>query len=485
MSATASAASPTVITPRGEFPGWLPPVFVKELRQGLHTRGFVGAFIIFQIVMVLMMIGSITGLPNATPAARAASMSSTNAMFWGVLAVILLAVTPGRALAGLKSEIDTRTLDLLVLTRLTAWRVVLGKWASLVSQAVLLVIAMLPYGIVRYFAGSVDLARDAITVVALLGISAVLTAASLWASGLPKIAGILIGIFVVYLQGLGGMRLFTSSTILTRFDPGVAGWWLIVLDAAVIMLYFLVAAVRRIAPPAENHAPLARLLAVLCLIPVPLAASVGRLPVARSQFFFAMAFGALVCAVELSMARRAMQVQWRAFAQRGRMGRLAAHFLLPGSAGAINYLTLFALATLAVIHTPGLFTDLEQVRVSWLVMLGFGGLLFPVAILSFRKPGGRAAAQYGLLLAALTIPGVLYIAMSGLRVRPILSDLLAVMPVTDFWIILPGLREPSDWVIWAEVAMVVATFIIVRLKSREYWNQIRAYDQAGDSETSE
>ena len=65
-----------------------------------------------------------------------------NGVFWFIVGLQLLLVTPARAFGGLRTEIDSRSLDLLVLTRLTAWRIVLGKWTSLMVQALLLVIAL-------------------------------------------------------------------------------------------------------------------------------------------------------------------------------------------------------------------------------------------------------------------------------------------------------------------------------------------------------
>ena len=39
-----------------DFPDWFGPMLVKELRQGLKTRGFVFSFIGLQTVLVLVLI---------------------------------------------------------------------------------------------------------------------------------------------------------------------------------------------------------------------------------------------------------------------------------------------------------------------------------------------------------------------------------------------------------------------------------------------
>ena len=262
MSATAATPTPA---PRADFPTWLPPMLVKELRQGLRTRGFVGAFVVFQLLMALMMIGTVTSAALGNAGARAATAATVNAFFWTMLGVQLLAVTPARALGSLQSETDSRTLDLLLLTRLSAWRIVVGKWASLLAQAVLLLVAMLPYGIVRYFGGSVDLVDDAVVCAALLGGCAVVTAAGLWASGLPKIIRIAVPVVAIFFGQVWQQMFRTTSGL---FAGGA--WELWCLNGALVMVFFLVTAVRRIAPPAESHVLLARGLPLLALAPVPL-----------------------------------------------------------------------------------------------------------------------------------------------------------------------------------------------------------------------
>ena len=52
---------PTALTETGAPPGapdfsdWLSPILVKELRQGLKSRVFVGSFIVMQVVMIMAM----------------------------------------------------------------------------------------------------------------------------------------------------------------------------------------------------------------------------------------------------------------------------------------------------------------------------------------------------------------------------------------------------------------------------------------------
>src|SRR5262245_13551218 len=191
---TATALNPAspIAAPRLDFPTWLPAMLVKELRQGLRTKGFVGALVGFQVVMTLVTVFAIAGGSDSS------TYQTLQVAYWLVLSAQLLLITPARAIAGLQSELESRSIDLLLLTRLTAWRVVLGKWCSLLVQAALLVIALLPYGVARYFFGSVDLTGELKLIVALFAVSGVITAAALWSSALSKITRAGLGLLLLF-----------------------------------------------------------------------------------------------------------------------------------------------------------------------------------------------------------------------------------------------------------------------------------------------
>ena len=87
-------------------------------------------------------------------------------------------ISPGSLLVSLGAvgnERKANTLELIFLTRLTARRILTGKWLALVAQTVLLVCAVLPYAVLRYFLGSVDLGAELTAIALLLLGSAVLS----------------------------------------------------------------------------------------------------------------------------------------------------------------------------------------------------------------------------------------------------------------------------------------------------------------------
>jgi hypothetical protein len=485
-SPSATLSPPPVLPPAatgGDFPTWLPAMLVKELRQGLRTKGFVGAFIVFQVIMVLLMLGTVLGSAFADASARAGMAATINGFFWTLLAVQLLLVTPGRALGSLQIELESRSLDLLMLTRLTAWRIVLGKWGSLLAQALLLFIAMLPYGIVRYFIGSVDLVRDAYISAALLGGCALMTAAGLAGSGMPKAARILVPIVVVLsFQIVPVMLMATGGRSMGRspFAALGADTWLLWLNGTLVLGIFLVATVRRIAPPAENHVLLSRGLALATLLPVPLLTAMGRMNGARGQFVFAAFVIALVAATELASMRWPMAAHWRAFVARGRAGRWAGRFALPGWPSGFAFVVLGGILVALCCFLPGLAGGGSggATHLAWLVALGVVGLVFPAVLLSFFGRSGRAPVALYILVLAVSC---LIAAMAGaigsiMQERRDFLEVASVLPGAGFWITLVQPRVVSDAAMAFQGFFGVAVLGGAWWQSRIYWKHVAKID---------
>lgn len=129
-----------------DFSDRLSPMVV-DARQGLRTRFFTGALMIFHLVLGLLMAGFLFDLNH----------NDAHEMFWGIIAATLLGVLPLRAFNALHTESKDGTLDMLVLTGISSFRIVWGKWVSLYSQTLLIACSLLPYLIARYQIGGVEL----------------------------------------------------------------------------------------------------------------------------------------------------------------------------------------------------------------------------------------------------------------------------------------------------------------------------------------
>jgi ABC-type transport system involved in multi-copper enzyme maturation permease subunit len=463
-----NAPLPAVARPPADFPTWLPAMLVKELRQGLRTRGFVGTLVGFQIMMTLFTVFALAG------GAGSGSYALLQGAFWTVLTLQLLVITPARALAGLQAELESRAVDLLMLTRLTAWRVVLGKWISLLAQAALLVVALLPYGVARYFFGSVDLAGEVRQIGLIFAGGAVLTAAALWASVLPRLARVGLGLLAVFawqivpggLTALLGLSSRSARPVSGPAWMGAANGALFAFDAAILLVLCLIGAVRRLAPAAENQAPLLRALPLLAALPAPLLG----LRAAVGQLVLAACLAALIAAVELARGEEPMANHWRDWSRRGRWGRWVGRLVQPGWASALEWMLAIGAALMVGAAGSG-----EGPRIARIVLLAETALVFPALLLTWLGPRfAQRAAGYVLLLGAASLISVVGSASAALLTSA--ADLLLqLLPISSFWSAVYS-RPPAAGVQTAQIAIAVAVLGLTWWRGRLYRRRWRDYD---------
>ena len=472
MSTATATAKPVnaLVAQRIDFPTWLPAMLVKELRQGLRTKGFVGALVGFQVIMTLVTVFAIAG----------GSDSSTYEMlqisYWMVLVAQLLLITPARAMAGLQSELESRSIDLLLLTRLTAWRVVLGKWCSLLVQAALLVVALLPYGVSRYFFGSVDLTGELKLIAALFGLSGVFTAAALWSSALPKFVRAVLGIallFSLQFTGLFGPR--------SPFAGGPAGFsglirgnlWVVLFDVALLLALCLLGAVARLSPAAESKAGQFRALPLIALLPMPFLGMRG-IP----QFVLAMLLFAFVAIMELSRGEEPMSCHWRPWLARGVWGRLVGRFVQPGWASAMEWVC----ACVLIVGGVGLLLS-EPFKLLHLGLLAAAGLVFPTLLLTWMSSQftQRIAGYILLLGGASTLAAVSAATASFTKVNAYAEASLLVMPIAGFWTTLGAVRPVAPALLVVQIAIALAVLGVAWWRAAPYRMQRRRIEPAGET----
>jgi ABC-type transport system involved in multi-copper enzyme maturation permease subunit len=133
----------------------LDPVFLKDL-EGLSRRWrlYVGRMVYIALVglTLYLFLGRATGVLSTS-----ASAELGRALFTGLLTVQMVYVTIVMAhLAAdlLLREARSGTLQLMLLTPLSGWRIALGKWKAVMAQASTLILAGLPpLGITAYLGG--------------------------------------------------------------------------------------------------------------------------------------------------------------------------------------------------------------------------------------------------------------------------------------------------------------------------------------------
>lgn len=273
------------------------PIVVKELRQGLRQPAFVILFLFLQCVLALAVIFALFSVSDEGLSSRVRMGNVISGFFFGLFSLAVFVIQPLRALCALSSERRDSTIDLLLLTRLDAWRIVAGKWLCLVIQSALLLVAMLPYLMMRYFLGGMNIFAELAWIAVLFLLGAMVCAAGI---GMSAVRSVILRVifavagalgFLIGIQGFGISLIIRGRGSLFGFGGGTmfdtADWIAFVGGCLLLTAYltyaFLEFGATRIAPPAENRSTRKRILSLGALAVIPALFTIpetdGRFPV--------------------------------------------------------------------------------------------------------------------------------------------------------------------------------------------------------------
>jgi hypothetical protein len=387
---------------RDDFPDRLSPMLVKELRQGLRAKAFIAVFLVLQALLGLILLAATAGASSD----RAGMVVSQVIFVFFALAVLV--IQPLRGIGALSSEIKGNTIDLMVLTRLSSWRIIVGKWIALVGQSSLLLATIVPYLILRYYFGGMNLFAELLLVLLLFLLSSALTAvtvglsasSSILVRGLIPLAGtvgLTISIFGIGFSG--GLKDLIEICLLESSNHVIA-IVVFVLTIAYLGWHALSLGASLIAPQAENHATIRRLIA---LVAVTVTGGILAWKEVRPGVMVVVLTALSVPAITLALSEpeHLLPTVCRPFVKRGFIGRLAGRFLYPGWPAGVAFTGLLALLC-ALIGSQLPDFDRDHYSDQIIVSLGFlGGLLFPglLTILFGQKVKERFACFVLLLIA--------------------------------------------------------------------------------------
>jgi len=372
------------ITHLTDFPDKLSPMLVKELRQGMRARGFIMLFLVFQCLLAFILLSA--GAAYESENAGAFASGTIFTMF----SIAVLVIQPLRGISALSSEITSNTIEMMALTRLSAWRIVFGKWVAIVSQSALIMVTIVPYLILRYFFGGMVLVGELVFLGLIFLTSMALTAVMVGFSGtsarLIRILPVaVIVIAMIWLPSswtgrlyLGGMSFFTLSDWESRisilcylFFIAYLGWCSLSHGTSAI------------APISENHSTPRRLVALALAL---LAIATGFFDRVIPETMI-MAFGVILApalVIALTEPALLMPPACTPFLRRGLPGRTAAHFLLPGWPSGVFFtivmivLCLLGVAVSHLMKTPS--STVPNVEFATVSLSILGGGLFPALL---------------------------------------------------------------------------------------------------------
>ncbi len=462
------------------------PVLVKELRQGLRSRVFVIAFFTLQVVLFATM------LANLLQRMDQSASDSMGTMFWTMLGIPLVFMLPLSGYGMLSGELKANTLELMFLTRLSAFRIVLGKWLAIVLQVLLLMTSVLPYVALRYFLGGVNVVGELLGACMLLLVSAGLAAIAVGLSPVRTrflriliMLGAVLGGWMLVGVALAGMLAMTSGMGGMPFSFGLelAAPVAFVLSVGVVVFFMLETGAAAIAPDSENHPAILRVVATTVTF-------LGFALSYWSPAFFSISVLGIMLLSLVSLRGFGEEVRtipriYVPFVKRGLAGRMIGRLLYPGWPSALRWSIVCAIGCAVASYVPmqmvGIIPD-RDVLLS--LLYGATALIFPAA-LTRLIPGvrdSRAISFYfGLQVVTVFLNWLGWALEAVMRSVPI-QGIFAIWPGCAM---LTAMREgdwdwvgPNPWPAagWA-IGLILLSLLILHWRARPSWRTIRAMER--------
>ena len=445
----------------------LSPILVKELRQGMRARVFEGSFLLLQVLMVFAIVIALLTVDSQRPGASSTTFG--HAMFWAMVAIPVLLIMPMRGCNALKTEIDAKSLELIFLTRLSAWRIVAGKWGALFSQTCLLVTAVLPYAVLRYYLGSVDLVGDLMVIGGMLGASALLTAFTVSCSAFSsRLARSMIFIFPVALlniaPALGFVTMASRVSYGSASSVGIGVYGAYLFYGLIALLYLLEIGASQIAPPAENHAVRKRLLGLFVLISGPGAVWLGA---SQDLLIVTFCFVLVVCLEAVCGQWDAVPGVYLPLFRLGRIGRRSSVLFVPGWPSGVLYSIITLGSFFPILFLTGrLDEDIFTVYVA-----SVGALFMPLAFVRIFAPRThRLGTLYWSIQLLIVIGTMIVLLINGLLHLDV-EEILSIFPLATLILAVAGEADAS----WLPATLIVlfASLGVIFFLGPGAWRELR------------
>lgn len=191
----------------------------KELRQSMRRGSFVIPFLLIQLLAVVattiefnsgdaVMLKSNIGMLNT-------ALLWSSGPFWAVVGMVCLLVMPMGGIILMAQELEEGNHELLLLTKMNRWKVVLGKFFTLWGLCALTFVSLLPFVVVRYLLGGVEWWYEIVCSLTVLGGSALICAGVVGASAFPTLATriLILGLYLGSMFAGCGIPLLGSALV--------------------------------------------------------------------------------------------------------------------------------------------------------------------------------------------------------------------------------------------------------------------------------
>ncbi len=264
------------------------PILVKETRQALKSRQFIVTFFaLLFAALAWTVVGSLMQMPQIYVSPSAPRMLIG---YYVVLAVPLLLVVPLAAYRSLEGEIDDGTLELLSISALSPWQIVLGKLASATLQMMLYFVTLFPCMAYAYTLRGVDLPTTLLIVGILMAGALLLTVVALFFAPIARSRtgriGTLLAVMGILIIGVYGISAMVIGMILlgNPLDAEMIAYCVVstILIGTCLGHLLLTCTAAQLTPESENRSTPIRL-SLLMLVAVVAGVSVYAISLSDEQ----------------------------------------------------------------------------------------------------------------------------------------------------------------------------------------------------------
>ena len=408
----------------------LNPILIKEARQSLKSRQFI---ITFFLLLVASCCWTVLGVVMNTP--NVYYLPTGNSMIVGyyfVLAIPVMGMVPLAAHRSLAAEIDDSTFEMLSITNLTSFRIVMGKLNSSVLQMLIYFAAVVPCLAFTFLLRGVDLLTIVYLVLLVTTVSLLVTTIALMlATVAPSRAGqtmsLLMTMAVILLAEFICGVIVLESMLISN-DTLTLEVWVVLGNCTVIsiscMALFVKAAAARIAPITENRSTglrylmfLQQMLWVGCIGMMALISRDSEVIVFGIVVLggYWLLMGTLMLAESPELSPRVQRGLPQTF-----LGRAFLTWFNPGPGTGFVYAVASGIAGVSVL---GIFSFVADLTVTYTALIvigylaGFLGIIRLIAMPLCRRFGRMFSITIGTLVTVMLLapmaPSTITVLMTG------------------------------------------------------------------------
>lgn len=398
-AAISASDSPAILTtrPQGSFSLLLEgivdsfsSILVKESRQAIKSMQFLGTF---SLLILAVATCTFVQLANVFEGATSEFSSGLLASYLVILGVPLAIIVPFSAFRSLAREYEDGTIQLVSITTMKPYQVVIGKLATALLQMAIYLSVVAPCVVLITFLDGVTVVQILLGfAIAVLG-SFCFTVLGLLLAGVTRNRAIALGISTLFLLALGllfvGWWSFVVDVLILEQEfrstgqyPDVFYMICFVIAAFVLStaLVMLAAAASQISFPTDNRSTLPRIALTIQLVfffafVVMMAPMMVQEPLIAFLIFiifiahYWLIMGSMICGESGEISHRVLREMPKSF-----LGRSVWGLLMPGPGRGYLFTLACMMGCVFVVAVVSIYSDWFIINPDrWEFMMGMGG----------------------------------------------------------------------------------------------------------------